>query len=113
MAVATYEIVWILYFLKDIGVKHDREVLLFCDSQAALHIGSNPRKASSYHTGRYRRNILFRCLNQYRNRAKSYRPKYRGVPACFGYSDKFQSFLAVFSFWTGTNIIGFFFFEKT
>lgn len=42
MAVATCEIVWILYFLKDIGVKHDREVLLFCGNQAALHIGSNP-----------------------------------------------------------------------
>ena len=42
MAVATCEIVWILYFLKDIGVKHDREALLFYDSQVALHIGSNP-----------------------------------------------------------------------
>ena len=42
MAVATCEIVWILYFLKDIGVHHEREALLFCDSHAALYIGSNP-----------------------------------------------------------------------
>ena len=42
MAVATCKIVWILYFLKDIGVNHEKEALLFCDSQVALHIGSNP-----------------------------------------------------------------------
>ena len=41
MVVATCELVWILYFLKNIGVKHDKEALLFYDSQAALHIGSN------------------------------------------------------------------------
>ena len=41
MVVATYEIVWILYFLKDIGIEHNREVLLVCDSQVAVHIGSN------------------------------------------------------------------------
>ena len=42
MAVATCEVVWILYLLKDIQVRHEREALLFCDSQSALHIGSNP-----------------------------------------------------------------------
>ena len=42
MAMATCEIVWILYFLRDIGIGHNREALLFCDSQGALRIGSNP-----------------------------------------------------------------------
>ena len=32
MAMATCEIVWILYFHKDIGVNHEKEDLLFCDS---------------------------------------------------------------------------------
>ena len=42
MAVATCEIAWTLYFLKDIGVEHKREALLFYNSEAALHIRSNP-----------------------------------------------------------------------
>ena len=32
MAVATCEIVWILYLLRDLQIRHDREVMLFCDS---------------------------------------------------------------------------------
>lgn len=42
MAIATCEIVWIMYFLRDIGIEHKRKALLFCDSQVALHISSNP-----------------------------------------------------------------------
>ena len=42
MTISTCEIVWILYLLKDLQVNHNREALLFCDSQAALHIGANP-----------------------------------------------------------------------
>ena len=41
MAVATCEVVWIFYLLRDIQVRHEREALLFCDSQLAFHIGSN------------------------------------------------------------------------
>ena len=42
MTISTCKIVWILYLLKDLQVNHNREALLFCDSQAALHKGSNP-----------------------------------------------------------------------
>lgn len=42
MAIATCEVVWILYLLRDIQVDHNREALLFFDSQSTLHIGSNP-----------------------------------------------------------------------
>ena len=66
------------------------------------------RKTILYRTGRYCWNIPFRRLNRYRNRAESYRPKYRGVLACFGYFGEFQSFSAIFSFRTGTNVTGFF-----
>ena len=68
-----------------------------------------PRKTISYSTSRYCQNIPFRRLNRYRNRAESYRPKYWGLPACFGYSGEFRSFSVIFSFRTDTNITGFFF----
>lgn len=42
MAVATCEILWILYFLRDIQISHSKEALLLCDSQSKLYIRSNP-----------------------------------------------------------------------
>lgn len=41
MAAATFEIVWILYLLRDFGIDQTREAFLFCDSQSTIHIGSN------------------------------------------------------------------------
>ncbi|KZV53534.1 hypothetical protein F511_42283 [Dorcoceras hygrometricum] len=42
MAAATCEILWIRSLLTDLGVKCDGPATLFCDSQAAIHIASNP-----------------------------------------------------------------------
>lgn len=42
MAAAVCELSWLRNILEDLGVKHDRSALLFCDSQSAIHIVSNP-----------------------------------------------------------------------
>ncbi|XP_023893101.1 uncharacterized mitochondrial protein AtMg00810-like [Quercus suber] len=42
MAVAVCEVTWILYLLNDLNIEHDKAALLFSDSEAAIHIGSNP-----------------------------------------------------------------------
>ena len=42
MAMAVCEVTWILYLLKDLSIAHDKAALLFNDSEAAVHIGSNP-----------------------------------------------------------------------
>ena len=42
MANATCELVWLLFLLRDLLVKHQSPALLYCDNQAALHIAANP-----------------------------------------------------------------------
>ncbi|KAJ4765650.1 Retroelement pol polyprotein-like [Rhynchospora pubera] len=42
MTNATCELLWLKSFLQSLGVVHDRPMNLYCDSQAALHIATNP-----------------------------------------------------------------------
>jgi hypothetical protein len=41
MAAATCELSWLLFFLRDLCVKHPQPAGLFCGNQAALHIAAN------------------------------------------------------------------------
>lgn len=38
---AVCEVVWLLYLFQDFQVEYPRAVLLFCDSQVALHMRAN------------------------------------------------------------------------
>ncbi|KAM1364810.1 hypothetical protein ACFX2F_043331 [Malus domestica] len=42
MAVATCELTWLRYLLKDLQITHSSPAKLFCDNQVALHIAVNP-----------------------------------------------------------------------
>ena len=42
LSVATCELQWILYLLKDLNIKCVKQPVLYCDSQSAIHIASNP-----------------------------------------------------------------------
>jgi hypothetical protein len=42
MAAVTCELSWLTALLKDLQLNHSQPTLVFCDSQAALHIAANP-----------------------------------------------------------------------
>ena len=42
MAASVCELMWLIPLLKNFQIDHSKEALLFCDSQAALHIAANP-----------------------------------------------------------------------
>ena len=42
MVAVVCELMWLIPLLKDFQITHSQEVLLFCDSQAAIHIAANP-----------------------------------------------------------------------
>jgi hypothetical protein len=42
LSTATCELIWMLHLLKDLGVTCEKLPILYCDSQSAVHIASNP-----------------------------------------------------------------------
>jgi len=42
LSAGTCELQWLLYLLKDLQVTCIRQAVLYCDSQSAIHIASNP-----------------------------------------------------------------------
>ena len=42
MAATTYELIWLFSLLKDLHIIHPQLALMFCDSQATIHIATNP-----------------------------------------------------------------------
>ena len=42
MATLVNEFVWLVGLLKDLTINHDQPALLYCDSQAAIHIATIP-----------------------------------------------------------------------
>jgi hypothetical protein len=42
MAATTCELIWLFSLLKDLHIIHPQPALMFCDSQAAIHIAANP-----------------------------------------------------------------------
>jgi hypothetical protein len=42
LSTATCELIWMLHLLKDLGITCEKLPVLYCDSQSAVHIASNP-----------------------------------------------------------------------
>jgi hypothetical protein len=42
LSTATCELIWLLYLMKDLNVTCSKPPIIYCDSQSAIHIASNP-----------------------------------------------------------------------
>ncbi|MCH79800.1 retrovirus-related Pol polyprotein from transposon TNT 1-94, partial [Trifolium medium] len=42
LATATCELIWLLFVLKDLKIECTKQPVIYCDSQSAIHIASNP-----------------------------------------------------------------------
>ncbi|GAU44842.1 hypothetical protein TSUD_400430 [Trifolium subterraneum] len=42
LSTATYELIWLLFLLRDLNIKCSKIPVIYCDSQSAIHIASNP-----------------------------------------------------------------------
>ena len=48
VAALVSEFVWMIALFKDLGVDRTQPVLLYCDSQAVIHIAANPVRLSMF-----------------------------------------------------------------
>ncbi|GAU41486.1 hypothetical protein TSUD_239620 [Trifolium subterraneum] len=42
LSTATCELIWLLFLMKDLSIQCSKQPIIYCDSQSAIHIASNP-----------------------------------------------------------------------